>query len=252
MILIITQARLSSSRLPQKVLKIVDGDSLLSIHLKRLKKSKTASKIIVATTFEPGIEKLIEVATKADVEVFQGSMNDVLDRFYKAAKNFSPDIVVRVTSDCPLIDAELLDQVVYDFKMSDVDYESNCLRPSLPDGTDVEVMSFKSLEKAWMEAKLESEREHVTSYIWKNSDVNGSPVFKAKNWAWQEDLSSYRLTVDTEDDLALIRILVKELGPEKSWIDYINYLKKNPEIRSLNSSQIRNSGYFKSLSKDRS
>lgn len=245
MILAITQARLSSSRLPEKVLKILGTKTVLGLHLERLKKSKLIDKLVVATTAEAGNEKLISIINEQQVDFFQGSLNDVLDRFYQTAKLFRPDYIVRLTSDCPLIDAGLVDELIEKFLKSGADYGSNCVNPTYPDGFDAEIFSFKALEKAWLEAKLNSDREHVTPYIKKHTS---KVLFSLEN---RFDLSHYRLTLDNEEDYLLLTALVKELGDKETWETYTDYLIKHPELTKINKHLERNEGLTKSLKEDK-
>ena len=164
-VLLITQARIGSTRFPGKVTKMIGNTTLLGLHLQRVKESKKVTDWIVATTYENGVEQIIDIANNAGVKVYQGELNDVLDRFYQAALPYQPDYVVRVTSDCPLVDAHLIDEVIDLTIRNEADYGANILKEEFPDGQDVEVFTFKALEKAWNEAKLSSEREHVTPYI---------------------------------------------------------------------------------------
>jgi spore coat polysaccharide biosynthesis protein SpsF (cytidylyltransferase family) len=248
-VIILTQARIGSTRFPQKVLKKIGEESLLSIHLKRLKKSENASKIVVATTFENESDKIVEIAMLENVEAVKGSTDDVLDRFYQAAKNEKPDFVVRVTSDCPLIDHRLIDQVIEMTVQNNLDYGSNILVEEFPDGQDIEVIKWSALEKAWLEAKLPSEREHVTPYIRKNTDFNGGTLFKAMNFPANANYNQVRMTVDEPSDLDTIDLLITNLGTDKSWKVYADYIVENPEVFE-NQKIIRNEGYIKSLQKD--
>lgn len=249
-ILAITQARYGSTRLPAKVLKEVKGKSLLQIHLERILQSEFISKLIVATTNEPGVEYILEIADKVHVTSFQGSTDDVLDRFYHAALPELPNYVVRITSDCPLIDPVEIDKVIQTCISSDYDYVSNTLNPTFPDGIDCEVFKFKALEKAFQEAKLKSDREHVTPYIWRNSSVKGGNLFKSYSVENKEDCSSFRITVDTQEDFEVIKKLIEALGTDKTWEEYINYLEAHKEIKELNKNHSRNEGYQKSLLND--
>ena len=203
-IIIITQARIGSTRLPYKVLKEIEGKSLLQIHLERLKKSKYGNNIIVATTFEDGVEKIIKIAKSVGVNYYQGDTNDVLDRFYHAAKNKKPDFIVRVTSDCPLIDPSLVDKVVQLAVNEKLDYTSNILIEAYPDGQDVEVIKWSALEKSWIETTLKHDREHVTPYIRKNSSFFGKDLFKSKNLDSLQNYNEVRMTVDESEDFEAI------------------------------------------------
>jgi spore coat polysaccharide biosynthesis protein SpsF (cytidylyltransferase family) len=251
MILALTQARLSSSRLPQKVLKTLGRNTVLGLHLKRLKESKLIDHLMLATTHEEGNEKLIKIASENNVESFQGSLNDVLDRFYQAAKIQKPDVIVRLTSDCPLVDAILVDQLIEAFSQSGVDYASNCFDPTFPDGFDAEVFTFKALERAWKDASLNSDREHVTPYIWRNSNLVGGTIFKGLSFKNNEDLSRFRLTLDNSEDYLLLSQLVDKFGDDKDWKTYTEILISNPNLFTINSHIERNAGYVKSIKEEK-
>lgn len=246
-ILAITQARLSSSRLPEKILKKVGDNTLLEIHLNRILRSKLISKLIVATTNEPGIEKVEVIAEKLNVTIYKGSVDNVLKRFYEAALPFNPDLIVRLTSDCPLIDPEVIDEMIECAINSNHDYVSNTMEPTYPDGIDVEVFKFEALKRAFNEAKLNSEKEHVTPYIWKNSTFMGESKFTSKCIKNKVDYSKIRLTVDTIEDFDLIQKLINIIGPDSAWIDYVKVLENSPQLLSINNKFKRNEGYEKSI-----
>jgi spore coat polysaccharide biosynthesis protein SpsF (cytidylyltransferase family) len=247
---LITQARLGSSRLPGKVLKEVGGKSLLQIHLERLQKCVMVSKIIVATTTNNEDDLIYNISKKWNFQSFRGSETDVLDRFYQSVKNERPDWIVRVTSDCPLIDPQLVDDVIKFAQDKDVDYCSNGFIENFPDGQDVEVFKFSALEKAWYNATLLSEREHVTPFIRNNSHYKGGSLFTSANYPCISDFSKIRMTVDENKDLELIEILVDKLGIEESWLTYTNYIVDN-NLTELNGKIIRNEGLLKSLKNDK-
>lgn len=249
-ILAITQARYGSTRLPAKILKEVNGMTLLEIHLRRILQSKLITQLKVATTIEDGAEHIIAVADKVGVATYQGSVNDVLDRFYKTAETEHPDYVIRLTSDCPLIDPVVIDKVITACLGSDCDYVSNVLNPTYPDGMDVEMFKFSVLEQAHREATMQSDREHVTPYIWRNSTVKGGSLFKSLNVANEVDYSNERITVDTPDDFLLVRSLVENLGITQSFEDYVSYLEKHKDIKAINQHYSRNEGYDKSIKND--
>ncbi len=244
--ILITQARFGSTRLPGKVLKVIKNKSILEIHLERLKKCINVSEIIVATTIKHQDEVVYNKAIELGFQSFRGSEEDVLDRFYKAVKDKKPDWVVRVTSDCPLIDSELVDKIITFAIEKNVDYCSNVLIENYPDGQDVEVFKFSVLQHAYENATLLSDREHVTLYIRNNSDFNKGNIFKAVNFPCPFDYSKIRMTVDESKDLELIEILVNKLGTEKSWLEYTNYIIDN-NLNAINGKIIRNEGLLKSL-----
>ncbi len=249
-ILAITQARYGSSRLPAKILKEVSGKSLLEIHLERILKSKMITKLKVATTTEEGASFIIDIANRLNIESYRGSVDDVLARFYETAKPESPDYVVRLTSDCPLIDPEVIDKVIKVCIETESDYASNTLSPTYPDGVDVEVFRFSALEEAYNEAVLKSDREHVTPYVWRNSTFKGGNLFNSVNVENSVNYSASRITVDTIEDFLLVKALIENLGIEKSFVEYIDYLEINKSIKALNSQHYRNEGYDKSLLND--
>jgi len=248
-IVIVTQARLGSSRLPGKVMMRIGHRSMLSLHLQRLLNSTRASMTVVATTNEEGIDLILNECISIGVNVYRGSLLDVLDRFYQAARKFHANIVVRVTSDCPLIDSSLVDELIEKLVTENLDYCSNTLTEDFPDGQDIEVFTFEALEQAWLEAKLKSDREHVTPYIKRNSDFNGGSLFKAADLKNFENMNSIRMTVDEQSDLDVIRLLAKSIGEDASWIEYAQFIKNNPELQ-LNKGILRNAGYLKSLDND--
>lgn len=246
---IITQARTGSTRLPGKVLMKINDQELLAIHLERLAKSKQADQVIVATTTNEEDVLIETLSTNLGYTVYRGSEGDVLDRFYQSCKNLQPEWVVRVTSDCPLIDAELIDAVIRQATESDVDYCSNTLIENYPDGQDIEVFKFSALEKAWSEARLNSEREHVTPFIRTNCDFKGGTVFKAGNFPCPGDYSKIRMTVDEQKDFDLIEKLISEIGTDRSWMEYTQYIIDH-QLYRINSDIERNEGYYKSVRKD--
>ena len=246
----VTQARYGSMRLPAKVLRKVDNATLLDIHLKRILKSKKISELVVATTNESGAEKIVEIANNNNVKSYRGSIDDVLGRFYFAVKDLRPDYVVRVTSDCPLIDPVVIDRVIEECIDKKCEYASNTLKPTYPDGIDTEVFTFAALEKTFKEASLKSDREHVTPYIKRNSSFNGGALFTSCNVVNKEDYSKYRITVDTPEDFEVIKALILALGVNASWREYVDYLDNNKSIKDINSNHKRDEGYAKSLLND--
>ena len=248
-IILITQARIGSTRFPGKVLKSLGSSTILGVHLHRLKKSKLVDHIIVATTWELGSEEIVSISKKENVNYFKGSTNDVLDRFYKAAIPFFPDFVVRVTSDCPLIDPILLDSIIQKTIDKDLDYCSNVLENSYPDGQDIEVFKFSALKEAWLNSNLKSEREHVTPYIIKNTDFKGGNLYKSLDYNLNTKYSNIRMTVDEEEDLNTIRCLINELGIDNHWLAYSKYIFEHPKMFK-NQKIMRNEGYYKSLKND--
>lgn len=240
---------MGSSRLPGKVLLEINNAPLLKIHLDRLSESKNVDKIIVATTDNSDDDLIEKLSAEWGYEVFRGSENDVLDRFYQAVKNLNPQWVVRVTSDCPLIDPLLVDKVIEVTHANLKDYGSNVLDETFPDGQDVEVFKFTALEMAWRDAKKDSEREHVTPYIRSNSDLNGGNIYSAISIKNDKDFSNIRITVDEKKDFELINKIICKIGTNKSWQEYVEYILRD-NLENINGNIIRNEGYIKSLKND--
>ncbi|MBI5588131.1 MAG: glycosyltransferase family protein [Deltaproteobacteria bacterium] len=242
----VIQARMSSTRLPGKVMKEVSGNTILGHVVSRLKASGLIDTVAVATTTERTDDLIAEWCAENKVPVYRGSLNDVLDRYFQAAKKFGAKTIVRVTSDCPLIDPALVDRVIERFSEGGYDHVS--VGPTYPDGLDAEVFSFASLSKAHKEARLASEREHVTPYIWKNPGL-----FRLASIECGKDLSRMRWTVDDERDLLLVTKIYEGLGSEKLFHmeEVLLFLERNPELLEINSATARNEGYAKSLKEDK-
>lgn len=245
MITAIIQARLSSKRLPGKVLLNLDGKSLIENVVDRVNKAKKISQVIIATSTDPSDDLIESLCIEKNINYFRGDLNDVLDRYYQAAKHFKTKNICRITADCPLIDSELIDKVAEIFNEKKYDYISTGrIKSTFPDGLDTEIFTFEALEKAWKEAKLPSEREHVTPYIWKNP--NKFSVYTLNN---EIDLSEIRLTVDEPLDFVLMKKIYSDVKDLK-WQEVVTYLKKHKNLKQLNENIVRDEGYFKSLNND--
>ena len=228
---IITQARATSTRLPAKVLLTAGGRSYLEHHLDHLQ--ATGLPVIVATTTNDADEQIVEIAAKAGVPVFRGSELDVLSRFAGATREHELDGVVRVTSDCPLIDPEVVAEGVDRFRTEAAEnlYVSNCLERTYPRGMDYEIFSGPRLLKADAEATLPADREHVTSYLHQNRTGD----MRLVNMPWTESGSQYRLTLDTEDDRKLLATLIEDFGAADLNVhDLVAILAEHPELPALN------------------
>lgn len=246
---LVTQARLGSTRLPGKVLLSIGEKTLLEMHLNRISGAKLQDKVIVATTVKSDDELIAEKAKEWGYEVYRGSEDDVLDRFYQACKPHQPEWVVRVTSDCPLIDPVIIDATIAFAQLNDADYCANILVEHFPDGQDVEVFKFSCLEEAWRNATLKSDREHVTPYIRNNTDIKGGKLYKGFNVPSPADYSKIRMTVDEPIDFDLIEKLVTDLGTDKTWLEYTNHILEH-NLSEINHSILRNEGYQKSVKND--
>ncbi len=232
MVVGILQARMSSSRLPGKVLKPIMGRPMLQYQLERLEHVTLMDKLIVATSDQADDTPIAKLCDSLGVGCFRGNLHDVLDRYYQAAKSANPDIVVRLTGDCPVTSAAVIDRAIKACIEGGFDYLSNTIEPTFPHGLDVEVFPFKSLEIAWKEASEPYEREHVTPYLYQNPTR-----FNVANLAESEDLSSFRWTVDEPEDFELIKAVYEALyadKPDFGTADIIAFLKGNPQIAKLN------------------
>jgi spore coat polysaccharide biosynthesis protein SpsF len=242
----IIQARMCSSRLPGKVLMDISGKSLLWHVINRIKHCEKVDTVVVATTNKPEDHAIIKLAAGAGVESFAGSEDDVLDRYYQAAKMFNADSIVRITADCPVIDPQIVDEVINEYL--EKGYDICGLSGSFPDGLDVGIFSFETLEDAWTNAKLPSEREHVCPYM-----LNHPERFKLGEYVKFKDFGHHRWTIDEENDLQFIREIYSRLyKPGKIFItdDILNLLEREPELVKINNGIIRNEGYIKSLKQD--
>jgi len=238
MILAILQARVSSSRLPGKVLKDILGKPMILRQVERIRRAKTLDALLVATSNDPSDDPLYATCADNGLTCFRGSLDDVLDRFYQAARGSRPEHVVRLTGDCPLTDPEVIDKVVTFGTTHDFDYASNTLKPTFPDGLDVEIMRFECLETAWREATAPAQREHVTSFIYQHPER-----FRLGNFTGTPDLSGLRWTVDHLRDFELAMQIYAELYPAKpdfSTQDILQLLEQKPELQNLNADYLRN------------
>jgi spore coat polysaccharide biosynthesis protein SpsF len=234
-VVIVTQARMTSTRLPGKVAIDVLGKTLLEHHLERLQRSKRKTLVVVATTTNHADDVIARICEITGTSIFRGSEHDVLERYYFAAAKFDADIVVRVTSDCPLIDPAVIDLTIEAFLSArpTKDYVSNCrLKQTYPRGLDTEVFSFAALKEAHEQATQAFEREHVTPFLWQHPER-----FALANVDHEVDYSAHRWTVDTPEDLRLVKMMLAALyplDPEFHLQDCIALLQQNPEWADIN------------------
>lgn len=234
----IVQARMGSTRLPNKVMKPIGGVPMIELLLSRLSKSTEISKIVLATSTDQRNDPLVEHVVALGFDCVRGSENDVLERFLLAARQHAADVVVRITGDCPLIDPSLVDQAIVEFKNSGVDYLSNTNPPTYPDGLDTEVFTLAALERAGLETQEVFDHEHVTPYL------RRAGLFKVGAISHSSDLSSLRWTVDEPVDFDVVNAVFEHFAPEIhfAWTDVLGLMKTNPAIFSSNKSLIRNQG----------
>jgi len=246
MILAIIQARMGSSRLAGKVLMDLAGKTVIEHVYNRVRTSKYIDDVVIATSLEVNNLPLVRFCADQGYRVFCGSENNVLDRFYQVAKLLQPSHIVRITADCPLHDASVIDKVIAEHLEFKTDYTSNCIRPTYPDGLDVEIFTYKALENAWQNAKLPSEIEHVTPYIIKTDIFNKHSVINSI------DYSCKRWTLDEERDFEFISRVYNNFYPDVDFgfNDILNFIDNNGELEIINSDIVRNEGMQSSLKKD--
>lgn len=231
---IIVQARMTSTRLPGKVLMTVAGKPLLEYLIERLRRVALADEIIIATTVNDSDEPIVEFCGRLSVPYFRGSEDDVLSRYHEAASRVKADFVVRVTSDCPVIDPRVIDDVISFFRAAGdaYDYASNTLARSYPRGMDTEVFTFRALNEAFFEASEPPEREHVTPFIYRHPER-----YRIGQVVFGRDASRHRWTVDTPEDFELVSRIIETLyplNPEFGLEDILALLKDHPQWAGIN------------------
>lgn len=232
MIVAILQARMSSARLPGKVLAPLEGVPMIGRQLERIARARRVTRMIVATSSEPDDDPIASVASDFGAACYRGSLDDVLDRFRGAARSVDTEHVVRLTADCPLTDPRVLDRVVAAHLESGCDYTANVIEPRYPDGLDVEVVTSSALERLWKSATQQDEREHVTLRVHRHPNE-----FSRHSVRCDRDLSSQRWTVDFEQDLEFVRRVFESIHPIKPDFgleDVLELLEREPELSRIN------------------
>ncbi|QTN00386.1 NTP transferase domain-containing protein [Sediminibacillus dalangtanensis] len=233
-IIAIIQARMGSTRLPGKVMKEVLNKTLLEYEIKQVKSAALIDEVIVATTKNRSDDRIVDLCKKLSIPTFRGAEQDVLSRYYEAATEYKGDIIVRLTADCPLIDPAVIDKVILEYlkHKKNYDYVSNTIVRTYPRGMDTGVLSYRTLKEINAYATSESDREHVTSYLYR---VPGKyRTFAVTN---EEDLSNYRLTVDTKEDFEVVANILENLYKPNSSLkmnDIVTYLKQHPSLLTIN------------------
>jgi spore coat polysaccharide biosynthesis protein SpsF len=232
----IIQARMGSTRLPGKVLMDLGGETVLARVLGRLRRAIMIEEIVVAITDSAADDAIIRECERLEASCFRGSEDDVLDRYYEAARMFAAEVVVRITSDCPVIDPDLVDETIGAFQVQCGDYCSNSFPRTYPRGLDTEVFTMNALEQAWRHAHQPYEREHVTPYFYEHPEL-----FRLVSHQGQIDYSQYRWTLDTEEDRELLREIYARFDNKDdfSWREVIQLMEREPELAELNSHVIQ-------------
>ena len=248
MLCCIIQARMGSSRLPGKAMMNVDDkNTLLYYVIQQLKFSKLAKNMMIATTTSEKDDDIVNFAIKMNLNYFRGEMDNVLDRYYQCAKNFSISTIVRISADDPLIDPTVVDRIIEKFNSNSYDYVSNVHPRTFPQGIEIEIFSIEALESAWKNAKKTSEKDHVTPYMYNNKEK-----FRIENVEHSKNLSSLRWTVDTQNDLDLVRLIISKIQKTPILItDILDVLYKEPDLLNINKDHVIDEGYKKSVSEDK-
>ncbi|GAB4468420.1 MAG: glycosyltransferase family protein [Burkholderiaceae bacterium] len=244
----VLQARVSSSRLPGKVLRPLLGQPMIARQIERLRRARALQALVLATSTDPSDDALAQWAEAAGVPVFRGSLDDVLDRFVCAARAYEAKHVARLTADCPLADPHVIDLVVARHLQAGADYTSNTIEPTWPDGLDVEVMTMAALETAAREAAAQYQREHVTQFI-----VRQPQRFRLQNVRGENDLSGLRWTVDEPADFELVETIYSALYPSNPAFctaDILAFLRDNPRWMTHNTRHARNEGLARSIARE--
>lgn len=231
----IVQARMASSRLPGKVMAEIEGEPMLARVVDRARRAKSLDDVVVATTTDPGDSEIVQFCERRGITVFQGHPSDVLDRFYRCASSEKADVIVRITGDCPLIDPDLIDLTTRTLMDADpgLDFAANRLpqNRTYPIGLDTEVCSFRTLEVAWNEADQPYQREHVMPFIYENEDR-----FRTRIVEYEQNLGELRWTIDTPEDLELVRQIYKHFGgrDDFSWLEVLRLFEERPDLAKIN------------------
>jgi spore coat polysaccharide biosynthesis protein SpsF (cytidylyltransferase family) len=242
----IIQARMSSSRLPGKVLMPLVDKPVLAHIVDRLSYCKLVEEIVVATSNEISDMPVVKFCQDNNINYYLGSLNDLLDRYYQSAKFYKANPIVRITADCPVIDPIVVDAVISGYLSGN--YDSFSLGGEFPDGLDCSVFSFKAIERAWKEAELKSEREHVGPFIENNPKIFNSGILEIF-----KGLNNFRWTLDEPEDYILLDKIYKKLYRSDSPFlthEILQLIRYNPELSKINAKIVRNEGYLKSLKAD--
>ena len=247
-IVAIIQARFGSTRLPGKVLLQLGGKTILENVYERVSRSRFIDDVVIATTINTQDNKIVKLCQEKNISYFRGSEENVLDRYYKTAKKYRADYIIRITSDCPLIDYNIINKVITTHFKEKNDYTANAYIETYPDGEDIEIFSFKVLREAWKNANRPSEFEHATQYI-----TNNPEKYKIGNVAYTKDLSSKRWVLDEKNDYIFLQAIYEALGKKNKYFgmeEILQYLRKHPELEKINHYTVRNEGLLSSLEED--
>jgi spore coat polysaccharide biosynthesis protein SpsF len=234
--LAIVQARMGSTRLPGKALMNLGGETVLARVVQRLRRAVRLRQILVATSISEKDDAIVCECDRIQVQCFRGCEHDVLDRYYRCAESYAATVVVRITADCPVMDPELVDLTIREFLKNPCDYASNALVPAYPRGLDVEIFTMAALGRAWREARRPYEREHVTPYFYEHPEL-----FRLVSVKADADYSHYRWTLDTVEDLELLRAIYARFGnrDDFGWHEVLQFIRSEPQLAQMNAHVIQ-------------
>lgn len=244
----ILQVRTGSTRLPLKVLKEIKGKTLIELYVERVIRSKLMDNIIIATTVSDSDDIIENIANKINIDCFRGSENDLVDRYYQCSKRYGVDVIVRLCNDDPFVDYEVIDEAIDLLINKKADWVTNHLRPTYPEGLDIDVFSFSLLKEMWENASLKSEREHVFPYVYNNIDR-----FNVISMEQEKDYSDLRWTLDYEEDFKMVEKVYGYLYNDKRIFlqnDILELLEIHPEIKNINSNIEHYEGIKKSFKEE--
>jgi len=249
-IVAIIQARMSSTRLPKKVLLPLGKKTVIENVYDRVGRSKLVNRVVLATTTDPSDDVLAKLCEEKGIEVFRGSLEDVLDRYYQAGLKYHADVIVRITGDCPLTDPKIIDRAISVHLKDKNDFTATAYlgNETFPDGLDVDIFSFKTIKTSWENAKLPYQREHIGQYVTANASD-----FKIGSIQNDQNLSSKRWTLDEPSDYEFLKAIYQGLGKDGNDFgmeQVLQYVKDHPELEAINHQIVRNEGLLKSAKKD--
>ena len=254
-VIAIIQARMNSERLPGKVLKLIKEKTFIELIVRRLERSKLIDDIVFALPDNESSKPIINLLKNINIGYNLGDEHNLLSRYLGAANANNADYIIRITADCPFIDPDIIDDMIKKILSTKLDFITNVLPPSWPDGLDVNIFSMKTLLKTNKDAKLNSDKEHVVPWMWKNSNLKNKNMFKAFNFLAPMNMEKYRWTLDTKEDYDFFYETAQELSWGKlvdmTWKDFIDFYKNNDNLNLINGDNKRDEGYKTSLDKDK-
>ena len=253
-VIAIIQARMNSKRLPGKVLKLINDRTFIELIIRRLERSQLIDDIVIALPANESSHPIIKLLKSININYSLGDEHNLISRYLKAAKAFNADYIIRITADCPFVDPDIIDNMIKKILSSELDFITNVIPPTWPDGLDITIFSMKTLLKTNKYASLNSDKEHVVPWMWKNSNLKNKNILKAFNYIAPVDMKKHRWTLDTKEDYDFFNKTAKKLSwnmlVEMTWKNFIDFYKNNNNLSLLNAGNKRDEGYKTSIEKD--